>query len=474
VVSYTAGTYTVPFNWVLICVRNNDNGGRVYFNNGIVLGPGESMNGIVQDNANTINTLVRRDSSGNFSAGTITATLSGNASSATQTTNVVAGGSVTTGEITLTGELNFTPAGPKYVDFFTDNDAGVLSAVSLRLVNNANTTFHTGIFMQRGGEVALYNNNVERFRTTATGVSITGTLNGYGIAGSVGDRFTKIPAIGSDGVMEIGRYIDFHSTAADGNDNTYRIDNDANGNLNFSGSINVGSTRFRSTILDNTNSPGTNGFALVSTGTGVEWRNPSAADASGISASAIASALNTFRYTYSSLSVPSSGQITFTDNGGDPRNDFADIQLIRIHNLDFYNTNYRNVFATWDDFTNPDADFNIVNWINPSEDSPYGYLTIIDYNNASSDYFVVRINSVSLANVNYVQFAVTFLAARLEDIDDIFPDAGGPVSVTFQRNYGPFNPRSINGTPYSNGYGGRWLRTTTPTGGNNGDIWYQY
>ena len=35
-------------------------------------------------NANTANTIVSRDGSGNFSAGTITATLSGNASSATK------------------------------------------------------------------------------------------------------------------------------------------------------------------------------------------------------------------------------------------------------------------------------------------------------------------------------------------------------------------------------------------------------
>ena len=81
VASYTSDL-NVPHNWVLICVRNGDNG-AVTFNNGIVLRSGESLSSVQQDNDNTINTLVRRDGSGNFSAGTITAALSGNASTAT-------------------------------------------------------------------------------------------------------------------------------------------------------------------------------------------------------------------------------------------------------------------------------------------------------------------------------------------------------------------------------------------------------
>ena len=42
--------------------------------------------------------------------------------------------------------------------------------------------------------------------------------------------------------MEIGRYIDFHSTNADTSDFTYRIDNTSNGNLSFSGNITVAGT----------------------------------------------------------------------------------------------------------------------------------------------------------------------------------------------------------------------------------------
>lgn len=82
VVSYTTDL-NIPHEWVLICIRNGDNG-AVTFNNGITLSLGQSMNSIQQTNANTGNTLVRRDGSGNFSAGTITAALSGNATTATR------------------------------------------------------------------------------------------------------------------------------------------------------------------------------------------------------------------------------------------------------------------------------------------------------------------------------------------------------------------------------------------------------
>lgn len=35
------------------------------------------------------------------------------------------------------------------------------------------------------------------------------------------------------------------------------------------------------------------------------------------------------------------------------------------------------------------------------------------------------------------------------------------------------NPSSTSGAAYSNGYGGRYVSTSTPSGGSNGDIWYK-
>ena len=57
----------------------------------------------------------------------------------------------------------------------------------------------------------------------------------------VGANFNTIPLVGGDGVMEIGRYIDFHATNADATDLTYRFDNTSNGNMSFSGNLSVSS-----------------------------------------------------------------------------------------------------------------------------------------------------------------------------------------------------------------------------------------
>ena len=43
-----------------------------------------------------------------------------------------------------------------------------------------------------------------------------------------------------DGVMEIGRYVDWHSTDADVTDHTYRMDNTADGEMTFSGNLTAG------------------------------------------------------------------------------------------------------------------------------------------------------------------------------------------------------------------------------------------
>ena len=63
-----------------------------------------------------------------------------------------------------------------------------------------------------------------------------GLFHGHGRSAS-GDRWTKTPVVESSGVMEIGRYIDFHNTATDGTDNTFRIDNGTAGTLDLQGAV---------------------------------------------------------------------------------------------------------------------------------------------------------------------------------------------------------------------------------------------
>lgn len=64
------------------------------------------------------------------------------------------------------------------------------------------------------------------------------SLNGYTLstAGS-NNTWGKIPSVGTDGVMEIGKYIDFHSKNSDGKDYSTRITANDDGSLSFSGTI---------------------------------------------------------------------------------------------------------------------------------------------------------------------------------------------------------------------------------------------
>lgn len=63
-------------------------------------------------------------------------------------------------------------------------------------------------------------------------------LDGYHANGNgSGTAWGYVPVVKTDGVIEVGRYIDFHSTSAGGIDNTFRIDNSSEGLLNFGGDV---------------------------------------------------------------------------------------------------------------------------------------------------------------------------------------------------------------------------------------------
>ena len=63
-------------------------------------------------------------------------------------------------------------------------------------------------------------------------------FHGFGRS-ATSSRWTKTVVVEASGVLEIGRYIDFHNTNADATDNTFRIDNSTTGFLNFQGNIEV-------------------------------------------------------------------------------------------------------------------------------------------------------------------------------------------------------------------------------------------
>lgn len=58
---------------------------------------------------------------------------------------------------------------------------------------------------------------------SASGGLYGASLNGHDIGGEVGDWYDAIPLIANDGVMEVGKYIDFHDGASSRNDYDVRL-----------------------------------------------------------------------------------------------------------------------------------------------------------------------------------------------------------------------------------------------------------
>ena len=95
-------------NQTIINVAHGGTGKNTLLSGQVLVGNGTNpITSIVKTNTNTANTLVERDESGNFSAGTITATLSGNATTANTATNLANNPSIqastsNTNQVTIT------------------------------------------------------------------------------------------------------------------------------------------------------------------------------------------------------------------------------------------------------------------------------------------------------------------------------------------------------------------------------------
>jgi len=89
------------------------------------------------------------------------------------------------------------------------------------------------------------NGNVVRKTTISTLLGLGGT--GSKSLSSSGNRYDVIPFVGSDGVMEVGRYIDFHTSDGSTSDFAHRLT--VNGStLSFSAGISGSSASFSSTV----------------------------------------------------------------------------------------------------------------------------------------------------------------------------------------------------------------------------------
>ncbi len=122
-------------------------------------------------NANTANTIVKRDASGNFNAGTITGTLSGNASTATALQ--------TARTISLTGDVTYTSGS-------FDGTGNVTGTATLATVNSNVGTYGSST------AIPVVTVNAKGLVTAVSTATISTTLN---IAGGTG---TDAVALGTD------------------------------------------------------------------------------------------------------------------------------------------------------------------------------------------------------------------------------------------------------------------------------------
>ena len=182
VVGYSTDV-NIPHNWILLCVRNGDNG-VFSFPRGINLLAGDSS-ASYETNTNVAHTIVSRDGNGNFSAGTITAgglTVDTNTLHVDTTNDRVGVGTTApsyklhvTGDIGLSG--NLVPTGGSqtlgtFANRFGDIWAGGLIVGTTFYGDNVQTASGTLAFKDSGG--------VEKIRMTNGGNLLIGTATDGG------------------------------------------------------------------------------------------------------------------------------------------------------------------------------------------------------------------------------------------------------------------------------------------------------
>jgi hypothetical protein len=144
-------------------------------------------------NADTANTIVKRDASGNFSAGTITATLNGNASTATTSTTAT---SATNFSGSLSGDVTGTQAATVVSAVGGESAANVASGASLANAATSNNT--AGAIVKRdasgnfsaGTITASLNGNASTATTATTATTAdtaTTATTASGVSAAAGD-----------------------------------------------------------------------------------------------------------------------------------------------------------------------------------------------------------------------------------------------------------------------------------------------
>jgi hypothetical protein len=118
-------------------------------------------------------------------------------------------------------KANFTNTGSATANIVTENAPSGIGAATLKKGGGA-TNLAAGDIVNGGVYTLSYDGtNFQVLELNSTVLSITG----FPMSAS-GDRWGVIPFVFTDGVMEIGRIIDFHNSDADVTDNAVRIRSD--------------------------------------------------------------------------------------------------------------------------------------------------------------------------------------------------------------------------------------------------------
>ena len=152
------------------------------------------LDGMTTATANTASTIVYRDASGNFSAGTITATLSGNATNVSGTVAIANGG---TGATTLTANNVILGNGTSAVQFVAPGTAGnVLTSNGTTWTSSTPTTVSAATSTALGTVYGLTDPNSGLYRTA---LGYGAVQNGTGASYSVGIGVLALNAVTTGG-----------------------------------------------------------------------------------------------------------------------------------------------------------------------------------------------------------------------------------------------------------------------------------
>jgi hypothetical protein len=303
-------------------------------------------------NINTASTIVARDGAGNFSCGTITGSLAGNATTSTTAVNIQGGSAGVVPYQSATSTTSFTALGtsgqylqsqgtsaPIWNTVPTPSDATITLATTGHLSGGSSFTLN-----QSGNQTITLTSDATNLNTASTIVSrdsagafTCGTITTPSVisatdltlnagTGNViqllkpvnfnGNNITNLLSIA--GILNTNLPISATGTGSlslftNGNS---RLTISSTGGSTFSGSLTLNST-----LIDGASSAGTSGQILSSTGTATTWISPSsltvgtATNALNVSTSAIGT--NTVFYIpMVSSYATSTNQIIYTDQNG--------------------------------------------------------------------------------------------------------------------------------------------------------------